>query len=213
MNISTAVFLLIVIDAVLVFAAFGYLIISQKRIRDLHKECEKTLDQGVEEEKDYVAHIALRQMQMIEKFNDLVLAQAQKSFTFAVIYSLAGILFFVTFMFVRQPQDPPTISAIGSIVLELISGANLYLYGRAAHQMEVCHARLFKVQNFLLSISVCKGFVNEKREETCAKIALIIANYSENTNGKFQEGKIDERAEGPGTNGSHPQVERNQLSV
>jgi hypothetical protein len=191
MNISTTAVALIIIDISLIVVAFIYLILSQKMIRKLQQQCWQTLGQKTDMESNtlfdgFVGTIAVWQIKMMEKFDMLVLHQAQKVFTFAVIYSLAGILFFFTFLFLRQPQDPLLISAVGSVLLELLSGANFYLYGRTSRQMAQCHARLFKVQNFLLAISVCKDFTEEKREETCAKIALIIANYSENTS-KIQQ--------------------------
>jgi len=193
MNISTTAVALIIIDIGLIFVALIYLILSQQRIRELQQKCWQTLDRKTDSDSNslfdgFVGTTADWQIKMMEKFDLLLLCQAQKIFTFAVIYSLAGILFFITFLFLRQPQDPLLISAVGSVLLELLSGANFYLYGDISRRMERCHARLFKVQNFLLAISICKDFTKEKREQTCAKIALIIANYSENTSNILQDG-------------------------
>ena len=209
MNNTTALILIIVLDVLLIIIALIYLFSSQKKIRQLEKDCEEIITKETVAGEDFVGRTANDLKSMIAKFNNLVLAQAQKSFTFAVIYSIAGILFFMTFMFLRQPQDSLLISAIGSSILEFISIANFYLYGRASSQMALCHARLYKVQHFLLAISVCKDFeAGKAREELCAKIALIIANHSENIPAKFLIGEDTARTElaSAHVNGSQPQT-------
>lgn len=215
MDAPTAVNWLIIIDAILVIAAFGYLFYSQRKIRSLHEDCQKDLNDklNLNPQENNIHRIAIGQMQTVTKINELVLAQAQKSFTFALFYSIGGILFFFTFLLIRQPQDAPTISAIGSTVLELIAGVHLYLYGRATNLMVESGARLFKVEDFLLAVNVCELHAKSKSEETCAKIALIIANYSDNPNAISHEGKNDERVGGLSSNGSHPQVELNNVAI
>lgn len=207
MNNTTAVILISILDVLLMISALIYLYFSQKKIRKLEEDCQKIITKETIAGGDFVGRTANDLKNMIAKFNDLVLAQAQKSFSFAIIYSIAGVLFFMTFMFLRQPQDSLIISAIGSSILEFISLANFYLYGRASSQMALCHARLYKVQNFLLAISVCKDFEEGKaKEETCAKIALIIANYSENIPAKFLIGGDADRTKlaSANINGSQP---------
>ena len=93
-----------------------------------------------------VQEIASSQIEILSKYYEEVLRQAQKSFTLALIAAGIGLFFFLSAltytMFSRDNQKTefPLISTITGTIIEVISGINFYLYGKAASQLTV---RLF----------------------------------------------------------------------
>jgi hypothetical protein len=69
------------------------------------------------------------------------------------------------------------VSAISGAVVEVISGINFVLYGKASTQLLGFHERLEQTQRFLLANSVCEGIEQEDaRVRARADLVATIAS-------------------------------------
>jgi hypothetical protein len=116
------------------------------------------------------------------KINDLyyesVLHQAQRSFHWALLAAIIGLLFFlaaVAFLLLRQPQNISFVSLICGALVEAISALNFYLYGRASQQLINFHQPLERISRFILANNIC-DMLHDSKEEVRAKLILTLIN-------------------------------------
>lgn len=62
-------------------------------------------------------------------------------------------------------------------MVEVISGLNFVLYGRATAQRGEFHERLERTQRFMLANSMCEALSNENRDAARADLIKTIAAY------------------------------------
>jgi uncharacterized protein YjbI with pentapeptide repeats len=140
-----------------------------------------------------IQEVVQSQLKLINSYYSSVLEQARQSFRLAFAAALVGLLFFivaVSILIIRQPTNiaASTISVISGALVEVISGINFYLYGRASNQLGTFHIRLDKTQNFLLADAVCESLEGTTKQTTRAKLVGTIANaYTLVTNDENKE--------------------------
>ena len=122
------------------------------------------------------SEIDAAQIPLLNHYRRKVLQQANQSFLLALIAAAIGLIFYVaavTFLVLRQPQNISVTSLIGGSLVEVISGINFYLYGRASRQLETFHMYLDKACCFVTANRVCDQLKNEElRDQTRSTLIL-----------------------------------------
>ena len=115
-----------------------------------------------------VQEIASNQVKLLTEFYDQSLSQAHRSFVWALIASVAGLVFFMVAIAFQlgSKTDVAIISAIGGALIEFIAAVNFYLYGKTTTQLNLFHGRLEVTQRFLLANSLCDNLGDEHKDET-----------------------------------------------
>ena len=130
-----------------------------------------------------VQRIAASQIELLTSYYNAVLAQARRSFNWALVAAGVGLVFFlgaVVFLLVTQSADVAvpvaTVSAIGGALVEVIAGINFFLYSKTTAQLATFHQHLDQTQRFLLANSMCESLEGEYKQVTRASLINTIAN-------------------------------------
>ena len=137
-----------------------------------------TFDNVAKADPSNVQEVAATQLELINNYYSTILDQARKSFNWAIIAAGVGLLFFVSavgFLLVTQKSDLSAISVISGALIEVISGINFYLYGKALSQLDLFHGRLERTQRFLLANSVCEKLKGETQQLARAELVRVIS--------------------------------------
>jgi hypothetical protein len=122
-----------------------------------------------------VEKIAASQINLLTNYYLLVLGQAQRSFTWALIWATIGAIGFIVaggFLLTNRTSDVALIGTVGSALIEVISGINFYLYGKTSAQLAEFHSRLDSTQKLLLSNAVAEKIEGDLKQITRSYIAL-----------------------------------------
>nr|CAA6828937.1 MAG: Unknown protein [uncultured Thiotrichaceae bacterium] len=163
---------------------FGDLLTNPARQEPMSKAAGVALKQfnDAKDEKDEVKSIASSQISLLSKFYDLSLDQAGRSFRWALIASVVGLLFFmaaIVFQVLGQEgSNLPMITLIGGALIEFIAGINFYLYGKTLSQLTLFQGRLEVTQRFLLANSLCNKLGDDHRDDTRAALIAQLASNS-----------------------------------
>lgn len=127
-----------------------------------------------------VQEIAAAQIELLTGFYDLALAQAKRSFKWALIAAATGFGFFlgaIAFLLLGEDQSVAIASVVSGALVEVVSGINFYLYSKSTSQLSVFHLRLDLTQRFLLANSLCEGLEGEQkqaaRSDLIAKLTTV----------------------------------------
>jgi len=104
--------------------------------------------------------------------------QAQRSFQAALAAAAVGTVFFIAAagLVMNGASDRATISLIAGTLIQVISGINFYLYGKAARQFSLFHVCLERMNRFLVANSICANLdQGDKRDELRAELVKIVA--------------------------------------
>jgi hypothetical protein len=124
-----------------------------------------------------IQEVAASQLAITNSYYRSVLGQARQSFVAAVVAASAGLAFFgvsVAVTLRSSNVSAAALSALGGIVVEVISGLNFWLYSRASAQLGAFHLRLEDTQRFLLANSVCESLGAAERDATRALLVRTI---------------------------------------
>jgi hypothetical protein len=69
-------------------------------------------------------------------------------------------------------------------LIEVISGLNFYLYGRASKQLEAFHILLDRTQRFLIANSACESMEGKEKNLTRAVIIKSLVDLPPSENKK-----------------------------
>jgi hypothetical protein len=126
-----------------------------------------------------IQQVAATQLELINDYYSTILYQASQAFRWAIIAAGVGLAFFiaaVAFLYVNQQANLSTISVISGDLVEVISGINFYLYGKALGQLELFHIRLERTQRFLVANSVSENLKGDIQQTTRADLVHTIAS-------------------------------------
>ncbi len=139
---------------------------------------EKALERLTDSPTDDVRSTAASQIELLSRFYDLSLSQAQRSFRWALVAGMVGLIFFIAAIgFTMLDNDKiSTVTLIGGGMVEFISGVNFYLYGKTIGQLTLFQGRLEITQRFLLANSLCESLGDELRDTTRAQLIFQLAN-------------------------------------
>lgn len=139
---------------------------------------EKALQRLSDASNDDVKAIAASQIELLSRFYDLSLSQAGRSFRWALIASVVGLLFFlaaIAFFLWRQSGELSMITLVGGAMIEFIAGVNFFLYGKTLTQLTLFQGRLEVTQRFLLANSLCESLGNDWKDRTRAGLISQLA--------------------------------------
>lgn len=158
---------------------FGGLLMNPARQEPISKAADFAVKQLNDTASGDVKGIAASQISLLSRFYDLSLDQAGRSFRWALIASVVGLLFFMAAILFQLTGDDssqlPMISLIGGALIEFIAGINFYLYGKTLSQLTLFQGRLEVTQRFLLANSLCESLGDEYRDETRAGLIAQLA--------------------------------------
>lgn len=139
---------------------------------------EKALERLTDSPTDDVRSTAASQIELLSRFYDLSLSQAQRSFRWALVAGIVGLIFFIAAIgfTMFDNQKISTVTLIGGGMVEFISGINFYLYGKTISQLTLFQGRLEITQRFLLANSLCESLGDELRDTTRAQLIFQLAN-------------------------------------
>jgi hypothetical protein len=129
-----------------------------------------------------VQQIAAAQIRLLESYYQDGLAQARRSFNWALIAAGIGLAFFlaaVTFLLITQaaPVAVPVavVSAIGGALVEVVAGINFFLYSKTTTQLAAFHQHLDQTQRFLLANNICESLEGDTKQSARASLINTIA--------------------------------------
>lgn len=134
-----------------------------------------------------IQQIAASQFELGTSYYTNVLLQSKQSFQWALRAAIVGLLFFlasVVFLLLKQPSEIAYVSLISGALIEIISGVNFYLYGRASDQLGAFHIRLDRMQRFLIANSACEKIEGETKHSTRSEIIKLIVEVPSVKSGK-----------------------------
>lgn len=155
----------------------GFLHVRQEAISGATEPALKRLTEAASGD---VKEIAASQIELLSRFYDLSLSQAGRSFRWALIASVVGLLFFLAaigFM-LSQSMDVAIISVIGGAMVQFIAGVNFFLYGKTLSQLTLFQGRLEVTQRFLLANSLCESLEGKVKHYTRARLIGALAGVS-----------------------------------
>lgn len=194
---------------------FGDLLMNPARQEPISKAADFAVKQLNDAKSGDVKGIAASQISLLSRFYDLSLDQAGRSFRWALIASVVGLLFFMAAILFQLTGDDnsqlPMISLIGGALIEFIAGINFYLYGKTLSQLTLFQGRLEVTQRFLLANSLCESLGDEYRDETRAGLIAQLASNDpykklapEFHDFRSRRGTGGRNAGGSGHQGDHP---------
>lgn len=200
---------------------FGDLLMNPARQEPISKAADFAVKQLNDAKSGDVKGIAASQISLLSRFYDLSLDQAGRSFRWALIASVVGLLFFMAAILFQLTGDDnsqlPMISLIGGALIEFIAGINFYLYGKTLSQLTLFQGRLEVTQRFLLANSLCESLGDEYRDETRAELIAQLASNApyKKLGSEFHDFRSRRgtggRNNGAGNQGDHPAAGRDPL--
>lgn len=139
---------------------------------------EQALQRLSAAEKGDVQAIAASQIELLTRFYDLSLQQAQRSFRWALVASMVGLVFFlvaVGFM-LWNVERAALMTVLSGALIEVIAGINFYLYSKTISQLTLFQGRLESTQRFLLANSLCESLGAEYQDKTRAQLIAELSN-------------------------------------
>jgi hypothetical protein len=130
---------------------------------------EQAVDRLTTADQGDALQVAASQIVLLSNFYGLALDQARRSFRWALVASIVGLLFFlgaVAFVLQEKGSNAAIVSVISGAIVELLAGVNFYLYAKTTGQLSLFHARLDVTQRFLLANSLCESLEGEIKQKT-----------------------------------------------
>jgi hypothetical protein len=125
-----------------------------------------------------VQSIASSQISLLHSYYSSALTQARMSFFIAVAAAVIGIVFFVVSAALVMRSGVGTVAGIGTLagaLVEVISGINFVLYGKAVAQLDGFHHRLDQTQRFLLANSICESLDGDAKQKAREELVRTVA--------------------------------------
>ena len=142
------------------------------------KQVQPTLERLSRADPANVQQIVASQLELMTLYHNEVLDQARKSFRWALVAAGIGLIFFIGaigFTLFRDSQNAAILSMISGTLIEVISGINFYLYGKASVQFADFQNRLDATQRFLLANSICERLDKDTKQQTRSDLVRVIA--------------------------------------
>jgi hypothetical protein len=125
-----------------------------------------------------VQAIAASQLELLAAYHQIVLAQSSRSFSWALVGSGLGLMFFmaaVAFALVTGITLASIVPLISGAVVEVVAGVVFYLYGQTTSQLSSFHNRLEVLQRYLLANSLCETLEGDERAKARASLIQVIS--------------------------------------
>ena len=150
-----------------------------------HTQTDALIQEAINADPSNPRQVGITQLQLISKYHNNVLQQAEQSFRWALIAAGIGLVFFlasISFLLLKQPTNISYASLISGALVELISAINFLLYGKASTQLASFHLFLDRTHRFLLADSVCENLKDNKiKDDTRAELIRKIMEAKSST--------------------------------
>jgi uncharacterized membrane protein (UPF0136 family) len=107
--------------------------------------------------------------------------QARKSFLFAVLAAVVGVVFFGYAVLHDMPTATPanyignnSVSLIAGALMEVVAAVNFYLYAEVIRQSSGFHVALERTHRLLIANALCKD-LNTRKDEMRMELIRLIA--------------------------------------
>jgi hypothetical protein len=147
-------------------------------LQELKKKCEELAHI---EPKNTNKMASLLQDMSLRYYED-VRTQAQQSFRVACLAAAVGTILFVYAAYRMMEPGPNRVSSavwglLPGALVQVISGINFYLYGKAARQFGAFHVCLERTNRFLLANTLCENLnCPTRRDEVRTQLIQVVAN-------------------------------------
>lgn len=143
-----------------------------------YKAAEKAMDRLSSTQKDDVRGTAASQIELLSRFYDLSLSQAQRSFRWALITGMVGLVFLIAAigLMLANNRDISLVALASGVIIEFICTINFYLYNKTLTQLTLFQGRLEITQRFLLANSLCESLGDELRDQTRADLIAKLSS-------------------------------------
>lgn len=143
-----------------------------------YEAAEKAMDRLSNIQTDDVRGTAASQIELLSRFYDLSLSQAQRSFRWALISGVVGFVFLLGAIVSiwTDNKDFTMVTLASGVMIEFISTINFYLYNKTITQLTLFQGRLEITQRFLLANSLCESLGDELRDSTRAALINQLAS-------------------------------------
>jgi hypothetical protein len=131
-----------------------------------------------------IQQIAASQIELLNAYYQLALAQSTRSFFWALIGSGLGLLLFavaVVFSLLNGLGLASIVPLISGAVVEVVSSLVFYLYGKTSSQLSAFRPRLEVLQRYLLANSICESLDGEERNRVRAALIQEISRTQPQT--------------------------------
>lgn len=137
-----------------------------------YEAAEKAMDRLSNIQTDDVRGTAASQIELLSRFYDLSLSQAQRSFRWALIAGVVGFTFLLgaIIMMWADNRDFSMVTLASGVIIEFIATINFYIYNKSLTQLTLFQGRLEITQRFLLANSLCESLGDELRDTTRAEL-------------------------------------------
>lgn len=185
------------------------------RQQSIAEATEASLKKLSSSEQGDVQGIAASQIELLSKFYDLSLSQASRSFRWALVASMIGLIFLlaaIAFQQMTQNAELAKVALIGGALIEFIAAVNFYLYGRTLSQLTLFQERLENTQRFLLANSLCENLSGDLKDQTRAALILTLVGQAPVNPGREpRESRKNQPADtDPGEDNPHPAAANSQ---
>lgn len=155
---------------------------------------EKSTERLSKADPHNIQEIAASQIELMTAYHTVVIDQAKRSFTWALIAAMVGLLFFIAaigFLLSNQSQNVATISVISGALVEVIAAINFYLYGRTSEQFADFQNRLDRTQRHLLANSIITSMQGDSKEKAHLELVRTIAEIQKEARIEVKESPKD----------------------
>jgi hypothetical protein len=117
---------------------------------------------------------------ILNSYYTVALAQSARSFFWAVVASIVGLVLFglaVYFVLSQDSPDAAIVTAIAGAIVQLVAGLQFYLYGKATEQAASHRFSLEKMQRYLLANSLIESLSEPKtKDESRTKLISAMSD-------------------------------------
>jgi len=150
---------------------------------EITREVNRIADIMTKSENDVLA-LMIRNVAELREYYVINKQQATKSFSAALIISIAGFLLFaggiaLTYAMPTNANAVPY-STIGGVIVEVIAGLFFWLYSKAIKQINIFHTSLQSTEKFLTAIQLVDKMSPDKKDDSYKQIIdkIIESNFS-----------------------------------
>jgi hypothetical protein len=136
---------------------------------------------------------------ILNSYYTVALAQSARSFFWAVVASIVGLVLFVFAVYFALTQgslDAAVVTTIAGAIVQLVAGLQFYLYRKASEQAADHRFSLEKMQRYLLANSLIESLSEPKtKDESRTKLISAMSDEGRATS-RSQDNRQDKDAQG-----------------
>ncbi len=147
---------------------------DNRTLTAIHNELKDPLAHIDRADPTKIQCVAAANLEMNDKYHNIILQQANMSFRFAMVIAFLGFFLFsgTVIFFMLHQTGLALISTTGSAITAILSGTAFYLYCHTLSYFKDIHQCLARTELLLLGNSLCMQ-ICDKEKQTAAYMDLI----------------------------------------